>query len=107
MPKITIIALDGTPNVIDIPVGKSIMQAAVDLDIPGIRAECGGACACATCQVIVEPQFAAALPEPSAMEQSMLEDEDGDGTGILRLSCQLNVTEAMDGLVVQVSKTFY
>jgi len=107
MPNITIIALDGTPNTIDVPVEKSIMQAAVDLDIPGIRAECGGACACATCMVLVDPVWAAKLPAPSPMEHSMLEDEEADEDGVRRLSCQIKSSEALEGLVVKVAKTFY
>ena len=107
MPKITFIAPDGTPVVAEVALEMSIMQAAVDLDIPGIRAECGGACACATCMVAVDPVWAARLPAPGAMEQSMLEDEDDDADGVRRLSCQIKMTETLDGLVVRVAKTFY
>ena len=107
MPKITIIAPDGTSTIAEVPPDLSIMRVAVDLNIPGIRAECGGACACATCLVVVDPIWAAKLPPPTTMEQSMLGDEEEVAGGVPRLSCQLKVTEKLDGMIVQVSKSFY
>jgi ferredoxin, 2Fe-2S len=99
MPKITYIEFNGTKHVVDVPVGTSVMRGAVDNQIPGIDADCGGACACATCHVYVEPSWFDKLAPKNAMEEDML------GFAAVtqqysRLACQLPVTDAMDGLVV-------
>jgi 2Fe-2S ferredoxin len=99
MPKVTFIAHDGTRRDVDAEAGLSLMRAAVDHDVPGIDADCGGMCACATCHVFVDEAWLAKLPEPSEMESSMLEftAERRDNS---RLSCQIPVTAALDGLTV-------
>jgi 2Fe-2S ferredoxin len=99
MPRVTLIEHDGTSHVLTADVGVSVMQAAVNNDVPGILAECGGAAACATCRVIVPEDWAGRLVPPAALEASMLDDED---TPNLRLSCQIKVTDAIDGLVVHI-----
>jgi ferredoxin, 2Fe-2S len=103
MPKITFIEHNGTPHTVQIAIGKSVMQAAVENNVPGIDADCGGECACATCHVYVEPEWLAVtgLPVPGSQEASMLSfaavTKDDS-----RLSCQIPVTEKLDGLVVRM-----
>ena len=72
MPKVTYIQPDGTPKTVDAATGTTLMEAAVDNDVRGIVAECGGACSCATCHVYVDPQWADKLPPPDAQEDGML-----------------------------------
>ena len=99
MPKITFIDAKGTRREVDTPVGLSVMEAAVRNDVPGIDADCGGACACATCHVHVDAAWRAKLPPKQEMEESML-DFAIDVAADSRLSCQLTVTVDLDGLVV-------
>ena len=101
MPKITFIQPDGTEQTVEIAVGWSVMEGAVRSLVPGIDADCGGACACATCQVYVDPAWTAALPAKSDMEEAML-DFAQELKPTSRLSCQLRMTSEMDGLVVRV-----
>lgn len=101
MPKITFIQPDGTRQTVEIAIGWSVMEGAVRSLVPGIDADCGGACACATCHVYVDPAWAKALPARSEMEETML-DFAQDAKANSRLSCQLRVTSDMDGLVVRV-----
>lgn len=83
--------------------GRSLMDAAVKAGIAGILAECGGACACATCHVQVDAEWFGKLPEPTALEISMMEFLD-EATETSRLACQINITEDLEGLVVKVPK---
>ena len=99
MPKITYKDYTGTARTIDAEVGSTVMEAAIRNNIPGIEAECGGACACATCHVYVDEAWRAKTGEPSPMEEDML-DFGYDVRPNSRLSCQITVTEALDGLVV-------
>jgi 2Fe-2S ferredoxin len=99
MPKVTFIAHDGTQRNVDAETGQSLMRAAVDNDVRGIDADCGGMCACATCHVFVDPDWFARLPEPSPMESSMLEFT-AERRDTSRLACQIPITPALDGLVV-------
>ena len=101
MPKIKFIEPDGTEHVVDIPLGWSMMEGAVRNLVPGIDADCGGACACATCHVYVDPAWLAALPAKGEMEETMLDFAIGAAPNS-RLSCQIRVTSDMDGLVVRV-----
>lgn len=101
MPKITYIEPDGTSCEIDAAAGTTVMETAVDNGVDGIVAECGGACSCATCHVYVDPQWAEALTPPDAQEDGML-DCVIDRQPNSRLSCQIQVTDALDGLVVRV-----
>ena len=101
MPRITYIAPDGAAFVVDAAKGSTVMENAVRNQVPGIEAECGGACACATCHVYVDPQWKAIVGEPQAMEEDML-DFAFDVRPNSRLSCQIKVTDALDGLVVRV-----
>ncbi len=99
MVKITFVDFEGTARDVDANVGESVMEAAVRNNIPGIDADCGGACACATCHVYVDPAFKDKTGEQEAMEQSMLDFADGV-TENSRLSCQISVTAELEGLKV-------
>lgn len=102
--KITYIEHDGTEHVVDVKPGLSVMEGAVRNNIPGIDADCGGACACATCHVHVDPAWFDRTGERSVMEESMLDFAD-DVTETSRLSCQIPVTDALDGLVVRMPES--
>jgi 2Fe-2S ferredoxin len=101
MPKITYIEHSGTPHVIEVPAGMSVMEGAVRNDVPGIEGECGGACACATCHVYVDEGWRTATGEPDANERDMVEFANSPGPGS-RLSCQIKVSAALDGLIVRM-----
>jgi 2Fe-2S ferredoxin len=101
MPKITFIEHDGTEHTVDGEVGLSVMRAAIDNLVPGIDADCGGECSCATCHVYVDPAWMPKVGEPSEREESML-DLNPEREPNSRLSCQIPVTEELDGLVVKV-----
>ena len=101
MTKITIIDFGGTRHEIDAENGSTVMENAISNSVPGIEAECGGACACATCHVYVDEQYWANVGEPEAMEQDML-DFAYDVRPTSRLSCQIRVGDDLEGLVVRV-----
>ena len=101
MTMVTFVEYDGTQHVVAIKTGKSLMQLAIDNGVPGIDADCGGECACGTCHVILEPQWLAALGDAEADELQML-DFTPEKTSTSRLSCQIQVTDAMDGMRVQL-----
>ncbi|RYG35248.1 MAG: 2Fe-2S iron-sulfur cluster binding domain-containing protein [Burkholderiales bacterium] len=99
MPKITYIDSTGKERVVEAKNGMTVMETAIKHNIPGIDADCGGACACATCHVYVDEAFADKVGKPSAMEQSMLDfAENVKDTS--RLSCQIKVRDDLDGLKV-------
>ena len=99
MPQITFIDHTGESRTVASDVGATVMEAAVKNGVPGIVAECGGACACATCHVYVDEAWMAVVGEPSAMEEDML-DFAFDVRPNSRLSCQIKIGAAMDGLTV-------
>jgi 2Fe-2S ferredoxin len=101
MASITYIEPGGQSQTVDAELGSTVMEAAIRSGIPGIEAECGGACSCATCHVYVDDAWAAAVGGPSPMEEDML-DFAYDVRPTSRLSCQIKVTAALDGLVVHV-----
>ena len=100
MPKITYMSQDGRSVSVEAAVGMSVMRAAVINDVAGIDADCGGACACATCHVIVDADWAGRLPAPAQMELDTMEMVSEAQPGS-RLSCQVIMTAALDGLVVR------
>jgi 2Fe-2S ferredoxin len=104
MAKITYIEFNGTEHVVDVKAGLSVMEGAVKNNIPGIDADCGGACACATCHVYVDQAWREATGKPSAMEESMLDFADNVEPNS-RLSCQIQVSDALDGLVVRMPES--
>ena len=101
MPKITFVAFDGQRIEVEADNGTTVMENAMNNSVPGIEAECGGACACATCHVYVEEAYMANVGQPEAMEQDML-DFAHDVRPNSRLSCQIRVSDALEGLVVNV-----
>ncbi|CAL4866059.1 Ferredoxin-6 [Asticcacaulis sp. MM231] len=101
MAKITYIEHDGKEHVIEVKPGQSVMEGAVKNNIPGIDADCGGACACATCHVYVDDAWADKTGKASVMEESML-DFANDLQPTSRLSCQIIVSDALDGLIVRM-----
>ena len=101
MPKLTFIQADGSSSEIEAVRGSSVMETAIDNDVDGIVAECGGACSCATCHVYVAEEWLAKLTPPDPQEDGML-DCVLDRQPNSRLSCQIRVTDELDGLVVTV-----
>ena len=101
MAKITYIEHDGTEHGVDVEDGMTVMEGAIRNMVPGIDADCGGACACATCHVYVDEAWAAKAGERSSMEESML-DFASDVRDNSRLSCQIKVSGALDGLIVRM-----
>ncbi|HEV2605680.1 MAG TPA: 2Fe-2S iron-sulfur cluster-binding protein [Microvirga sp.] len=99
MVKITYIDAEGTARSVEAEEGSTVMENAVRNAIPGIEAECGGACACATCHVYVAEEWREAVGEPEPMEEDML-DFAFDVRPNSRLSCQIRVKPELDGLVV-------
>lgn len=102
MPRITYIEFGGRQHVIDLPNGVSVMEGARDNGILGIRADCGGACACSTCHVYVDPGWMDRLPTPGPMEEDMLDFAYQPDPARSRLTCQLRVSDDLDGLVVSM-----
>ena len=101
MAKITFIQPDGASQTVSADKGSTVMEAAKKNLIAGIEAECGGACACATCHVYVDAGWRAKVGRPEAMEEDML-DFAFDVREESRLSCQIKVTDALDGLVLRI-----
>ncbi len=99
MAKITYIDASGESRTVEAEVGATVMETAIRHDVPGIEAECGGACSCATCHVYVDAAWTETVGGPEPMEEDML-DFAYDVRPTSRLSCQIKVTPALDGLVV-------
>ena len=99
MPKITYIDQGGASRTVDADNGLTVMEAAIRNDVPGIEAECGGACSCSTCHVYIADDWVERLPPVSPMEEDML-DFGYDVRPNSRLSCQIKVSDELDGLVV-------
>ena len=104
MAKITYIEHDGTEHVAEVKPGLSVMEGAIRNNIPGIDADCGGACACATCHVYVDQAWREATGERSAMEDSMLDFAENVAENS-RLSCQIRVSDKLEGLVVRMPES--
>lgn len=99
MPKITYIDHEGASRTVDADNGLTVMEAAIRNDVPGIEAECGGACSCSTCHVYIADDWVERLPPVSPMEEDML-DFAYDVRTTSRLSCQIKVVDEIDGLTV-------
>jgi 2Fe-2S ferredoxin len=104
MPKITYVEFNGAEHPIEVKAGLTVMEGAVKHNVPGIDADCGGACACATCHVYVDAAWTDKVGSPSAMEESMLDFAENVEPNS-RLSCQIKVTDALDGLVVRMPES--
>lgn len=102
-PTVTYIEPDGTEHVVDTALGASVMETARRKGVPGIEADCGGACACATCHVYVDPEWLAKLPAQEEEERDTL-DGGFDVQPNSRLACQIVFTPELDGLKVTLSK---
>jgi len=104
MPKIKYIEFDGTEHIVDADTGLTLMEAAVKNLVPGIDADCGGACACATCHVYIDQDWVEKTGSADEMEQSMLDFAD-DVKDNSRLSCQIKITDGFDGLIVKMPES--
>jgi 2Fe-2S ferredoxin len=102
--KITYIEFNGKEHTVDVANGLSVMEGAVKNMIPGIDADCGGACACATCHVYIDEKWREIVGGPSDMEETMLDFAE-DVQPSSRLSCQIKVSDALDGLVLKMPKS--
>ena len=102
MPTIIYTASDGSRHEVEVENGYSVMEGAIDNNIEGIVAECGGACACATCHSYIDAEWLEKLPEMDDMEDSML-DAAFERKDNSRLTCQIEVTDSLDGLIVRVA----
>ena len=103
MPKITYIEHSGKSHTINVANGLSVMEGAVQNNIPGIDADCGGSMACATCHVYVKEEWFDKLPKKEDGEEDMI-DMAYEPKKFSRLSCQLTVSDELDGLIVNVPK---
>ena len=102
MVKIKYIEHSKKEHIVEVAEGMTVMEGAVQNDIPGIDAECGGACACATCHVYVNKKFIEKLENKEDAEQDMLDMAHEQPNKYSRLSCQIIVTKDLDGLVVNM-----
>lgn len=101
MPSITFIDYLGNSQVVEAEIGESVMQTAVNNLVDGILAECGGSCACGTCHCFIDPDWQSKIPEVGSLEKDTIEHA-VEATSTSRLSCQITVTEDLDGLVVRL-----
>ncbi|WP_420560511.1 2Fe-2S iron-sulfur cluster-binding protein [Tepidicaulis sp.] len=101
MTKVVFIEHDGTEHEVDAENGTNLMEAATKHLVPGIDADCGGACACATCMIYVPEEWAAKLPAKEDMEETMLDFCDHSKENS-RLACQIEVTDALEGIRVSM-----
>ena len=101
MPKITYIEHSGKLHTVEVPKELSVMEGALQNNIPGVDADCGGACACATCHIYVDEKWSDKLPKKADGEQDML-DMAFEPNKFSRLSCQITVADELDGLVVKM-----
>lgn len=104
MVKITFIEHDGTRHEVTGPAGRSLMEVARLNGVPGIDADCGGACSCATCQVYIAEDWMTETGERTDMESLMLDFADNVQPNS-RLSCQVKITDKLDGLIVVIPET--
>lgn len=103
MPTVVFIDHEGTSYPVEAPLNKSLMQVALDQGVPGILGDCGGSCSCATCHGYVDARWSASLPARSETEVFMLEGVP-ELRDTSRLCCQIRMTDALDGVVVQLPR---
>ena len=104
MVTVTYVQHSGEAHVVEVKPGLSVMEGAVRNNVPGIDADCGGACVCATCHVYVDPDWLEKTGKAAAMEESMLDFAEGVEPNS-RLSCQIRVTPDLDGLIVRLPQS--
>lgn len=102
MAKVTWVLSDGRKIEADVKNGHNMMEAAVANSVPNVIGECGGCLSCATCHVYVDPAWQAKLAAPSDMENDMLEITSAERKANSRLSCQIEASDALDGLILHV-----
>jgi len=102
MPKVTFIAFNGTTNDVEVGEGESVMSGATNNGVAGIVGECGGFCSCATCHIYVDEAWVSKIPAMTEHEDEMLEGTASDRKPSSRLSCQIQVTAELDGLIVHM-----
>jgi ferredoxin, 2Fe-2S len=102
MPQITYIENNGTEHQVELPLGATLMEGAVQNDIKGIVAECGGSCMCATCHVYIDEKFLDLLPEMEEEEDEMLDGVNAERQENSRLGCQVRVSKQLDGIIVRI-----
>jgi 2Fe-2S ferredoxin len=108
MPKVTYIQASGAKHVIDVPVDENVMRGALYNDVPGIIGECGGARSCATCRCYVDETWSAKVGGPATdAERELLIGADYELKPNARLSCQINMTPELDGLIVHLPEQQY
>lgn len=107
MPNATLIAADGAKTTLDVAVGETLMLAATQSGVTGIAGDCGGVMSCATCHVYVDEPYLSRLPAPEGDEQAMLDFTAAERLPESRLSCQIKMSNALDGLVVRLPDTQY
>jgi 2Fe-2S ferredoxin len=102
MPKVIYVSHNGQSREVDVPVGMTVMNAALKNGIDGIIAECGGVCMCSTCHVYVDEKFFSKLPPAQDTEEAVLDISAEERKPTSRLSCQIKVTDDLDGLIVRL-----
>jgi 2Fe-2S ferredoxin len=107
MPQVTYVEHDGARRTVDVPLGENVMRGALYNGVEGIVGECGGGLACATCHCYVEEGWLGNLKAPAEAELQMLESAACEVRPNSRLSCQIGMTEALDGLVVDLPERQY
>jgi 2Fe-2S ferredoxin len=107
MPAVTYIEHDGTRHPVEVPEGDSVMQGAVNNMVNGIAGECGGGMACATCHCYVDEAWADRVGVATGAEHEMLEVTSSERKPTSRLSCQITISDALNGLVIHLPETQY
>ncbi len=107
MPVVTFIEPDGTRHQLELTAGQSVMEAAVGHALNGMTGECSGSLACGTCHCFVDTGWIDRVGTPSAIESDLLDCSPVERTANSRLGCQITLTEAMDGLVIQLPESQY
>lgn len=101
MPSVTYVEVNGTEHTVEVATGLSLMEGAVNKLVPGIDADCGGACACATCHIYVPEEWLAKTGNKTDMEETMLDFAEGVADNS-RLACQIKVSDELDGITVNL-----
>jgi 2Fe-2S ferredoxin len=104
LPKVIYVSATGESHEVEVPVGTTVMSAALKNGIDGIVAECGGVCMCSTCHVFVDEAFFKRIPPAQDTEEAVLEIAAEERQPTSRLSCQIKVTDEVDGLIVRLPK---
>ena len=108
MPRVTYIEFNGTSHEVDVPIGENVMRGALYNDVEGILGECGGGLACATCHCYVDDSWAEKAGTPTSQdERDMLDSTAAEVRRTSRLSCQIEMSAALDGLIVHLPETQY